>query len=452
MVTRDALFAGLGACLLAGAFGCTEAGPLSDDEMQRLQAFQLQPLAPDSSNAKGDDRDTAKLGKLFFFDGGFSGPLGPYNVAGVNGSLGPAGASGLVSCASCHDPDSGGVDHRSVPAATSLGASYTNRNSPSVCNAAYSPLWQFWDGRKDSLWSQALSPPEGAAEGNTTRLDVAHFLASNYAQEYAAVFGPLPDLSGYPASGKPMDPSWENLPPADQKTVNTVYANFGKAIAAYERLLTSPNFAPSAFDRFMGGDKEAMSPAAIRGARLFIGHAGCAECHSGPMFTDYKFHNIGAPQQGQYVPTSDDGREDGVAGLWNDPFNRRGDFSDSPSDAHLIAFQNPLTDDQKNDLDGLFKTPSLRNVSKTAPYMHDGVYTDLWEVVNHYNFGGESGNYSGEKDPAISPLLLGDGDLDDLIEFLQALEDGPPNDANFIATFPEGLTKAPPCLPGRPCP
>jgi cytochrome c peroxidase len=88
------------------------------------------------------------------------------------------------------------------------------------------------------------------------------------------------------------------------------------------------------------------------------------------------------------------------------------------------------------DLDGQFKTPSLRNVSKTAPYMHDGAYPDLWSVVNHYNFGGESGNYAGEKDPAISPLLLSDGDLDDLIEFLQALEDGPPPDMTLTAPPP----------------
>jgi cytochrome c peroxidase len=436
MVTRDALYAGLGACLLLGALGCTEAGPLSDDEMQRLKAFQLQPLPADPSNTQGDNPKAAQLGKQLFFDRRFSGPLGPYNSAGVNGSRGPAGASGLVSCADCHDPAAGGIDHRSLPAATSLGAGYTPRNSPSVINAAYSPLWQFWDGRKDSLWSQALSPPEGAPEQNSSRLAVVHFLAANYAQPYADVFGPLPDLSDpsrFPATGKPGDPSWDVMTsPADQATVNGVYANFGKAIAAYERLLTSPNFQPSQFDQFMAGDKEAMSPAAIRGARLFIGHAGCAECHSGPMFTDYKFHNIGAPQTGQYVPTSDDGRRDVVKGIKDDPFNRNGAFSESKTDAHYAAFAS-LSDDQLADLDGLFKTPSLRNVSKTAPYMHDGVYADLWAVVNHYNFGGESGNYAGEKDPAISPLLLSDGDLDDLVEFLQALEDGPALDMTLTA-------------------
>jgi cytochrome c peroxidase len=444
MVTRDALLAGLGACLLFSAIGCEEAGPLSGDEMKRLAAFQLAAPPADPSNIWAGDAAAAKLGKRFYFEAGVSGPLGPYNVAGVNGSLGPAGAAGLVSCASCHDPAAGGVDHRSLPAATSLGAGYTTRNSPSVINAAYSPLWQFWDGRKDSLWSQALSPPEGAAEGNTTRLAVVHFLARNYAQAYADVFGPMPDVSDlarFPADGMPGDDSWTKMSPADQMTVNTVYANFGKAIAAYERRLVSPSFEKSAFDRFMDGDGQAISPAAIRGARLFIGHAGCAECHSGPMFSDFGFHNIGAPQQGEYVPPADTGRVDGITPLEADLFNRKGAFSDSVDDAHLIAFATGLTDDQKTELDGQFKTPSLRNVSKTAPYMHDGVYDNLWDVVNHYNFGGETGNYAGEKDPAIAPLLLSTADLDDLVEFLQALEDGP---ALATADFPEGLTAPPP--------
>jgi cytochrome c peroxidase len=73
---------------------------------------------------------------------------------------------------------------------------------------------------------------------------------------------------------------------------------------------------------------------------------------------------------------------------------------------------------------GQFKTPSLRNVSKTAPYMHDGAYQTLWDVVNHYNFGGVTGNYAGDRDPAIAPLMLSDAELADLVEFLEALNDG----------------------------
>ena len=85
---------------------------------------------------------------------------------------------------------------------------------------------------------------------------------------------------------------------ADQTTINTIFANYGKAIAAYERRLVSPAFQPSAFDQFLAGDSAALSPAAIAGAEIFIGRGGCQECHRGPMFSDFQFHNIGAPAGG----------------------------------------------------------------------------------------------------------------------------------------------------------
>ena len=146
------------------AAGCRQTSPFSDADLATLRTFALVPLPPDPSNANADSVAAAALGKLLFFDPRAAGPLGPANVAGENGSLGDAGDTGKVACVSCHDPAMGGSDHRSMPAATSLGANYTPRNSPTIINAAYSPLWQFWDGRADSLWSQALVPPEGVNE------------------------------------------------------------------------------------------------------------------------------------------------------------------------------------------------------------------------------------------------------------------------------------------------
>src|SRR5262249_38051155 len=107
-------------------------------------------------------------------------------------------------------------------------------------------------------------------------------------------------------------------------------------------------------------------------------------------------------------------------------FNRSNpDFSDDITNtAYVQALQTTTPPDG---LAGQFKTPTLRNIAKTAPYMHDGAYQTLWDVVNHYNFGGQTGNYTGEKDPAIPPLMLSDADLSDLVEFLQALDDGPVN-------------------------
>jgi cytochrome c peroxidase len=406
-------------------------GPLSDDEMTRLRAFALPSALPsDPSNWVADSPDAARLGQQLYFDPRYAGDLLPaYNsVAGQNGALGVAPAPGSVSCASCHDPGTAGMDRRSKPNATSLGAGYTGRNAPTVINAAYSPIWQFWDGRADSLWSQALGPPEGGVECNGSRLAVAHLIFDHYRQDYDAIFSTtdppqtLPaDMTAFPLTGKPGDLSYDSLSPDDRTIVDQIYANFGKLIAAYERQLISAAFQPSAFDRFLNGETDALSPAAIRGARLFVGRAGCAECHTGSMFTDYGFHNIGAPQTGEFVPATDRGRFD-MGDLNSSMFNRKGLFSDDRNNPqpHLEALTTTPPDSTK----GQFKTPSLRNVSKTAPYMHDGVYQTLWDVVNHYNFGGSSGTYTGDKDPAIAPLLLSDAELSDLVEFLRALDDG----------------------------
>lgn len=431
----------------AASVSCRQESPFSDTDMAALRTFALVPLPADPSDAVADSAPAAQLGKLLYFDPRTAGALGPANVAGTNGSLGNAGDTGKVACVSCHDPTTGGADLRSLPSATSLGVGYTSRNAPTVINAAYAPLWQFWDGRADSLWSQALSPPEGINEEATSRLAIAHFLAAHYAGPYVAVFGgPFPDLSDttrFPPAGRPGDPAFDGMTPADQQTVDTIYANYGKAIEAYERRLVSTAFAPSVFDQFLAsGDTSLLSPEAIAGAQIFIGRGGCQECHRGPLFTDFQFHNIGAPQIGDHVPATDTGRAAGIPLLLDSAltsmFNRTGAFSDDKTATDTTGLT--VTDDDA----GRFKTPSLRNVSKTAPYMHDGAYADLWEVVNHYNFGGETGQYSGERDPAINPLLLGNDDLDNLIEFLESLEDGPPN---ATADFPEGLTAPPPTLP-----
>jgi len=430
---------------------CSQDGPLSDEEMVQLRKLMLPAsgLAPDPSNVYGDYLNAAQLGKLLFFETRFSGALGPYNLYPTNGALGNVSEAGKVSCASCHDPLTAGADRRSLPPATSLGVSYTRRNAPTVINAAYSPLWQFWDGRADSLWSQALSPPEGPDECAGTRVGVALVLYYHYRTAFEEVFGAgalpddLQDTERFQADARP---GVVDIDPADRALVNGIYANFGKAIAAYERRLVSTAFKPSPFEAFMAGDASAMSPAAIRGARLFVGRAGCAECHSGSMFSDFGFHNIGVPQTGQYPPATDDGRSGGLYGGENvvtNIFNRAGDFSDDKSITkgdHLQPTQPPrLTI-------GQFKTPSLRNVSKTAPYMHDGVYQTLWEVVNHYNFGGSTGPYSGTKDPALAPLLLTDGELGDLVEFLRALDDGEPLDTDDFDQWdgdPQGLLGKP---------
>jgi cytochrome c peroxidase len=426
-------------CLHATA--CTDDTKFTGEELATLQEYALQPLPPDPSNKFADLPAAAVLGKKFYFESRFSGALGPLNDGITNGSLGPAGASGMVSCYSCHDPANGGTDHRSLPGETSLAAGYTGRNAPSVINSAYSDVakggWQFWDGRKDSQWSQALGPSESGAEMNGTRLLIAHVIYDHYKADYEAVFGPLPDLSDtarFPATGKPGQPAFDSMAAADQDAVNRVFASYGKAISAYERRLVSTSFAPAPFDRFLAGDETALDDSQIRGAKLFIGKAACNECHRNATFTDFKFHNIGCPQYGPEVLTTDVGRDGGIASVIADPFNRAGAYSDAHDDSHLTGLATTELDV------GAFKTATLRNVGKTGPYMHDGVYTDLWDVVNHYNFGGATGGYSGKKDPSIIPLLLDDREMSDLVAFLGALTDGDPAPS---PDFPEGLLAVP---------
>jgi cytochrome c peroxidase len=413
---------------------------LSDTDYAKLLTLRLTPgvLPPDPSNIYADDVAAAQLGKRLFFEGGMSGPLGPDNNSVQVGSLGMAGETGKVACVSCHDPARGGADLRSSPGASSLGAGFTGRNSPTVINAAIAPVWQFWDGRKDSLWSQALGPTESGVECNGNRLRTAHFIYENYRTQYEAIFGVMPNLADgarFPRDGKPGMSAWDGMAPESQGEINRVFANFGKAIAAYERRLTSLAFEPSPFDRYLAGERDALTPAELRGAKLFVGRASCTECHRGPLLSDLSFHNIGAPQAGgEHIPTVDEGRSGGVPSVRDDIFNLAGDYSDAIRADHLPQVATP------GDV-GRFKTPTLRNVARTAPYLHNGVYRDLWDVMNHYNFGGATGRYSGEKDPAMAPLLLTDIEMGDIVAFLESLSDGP---ALPTPDFPEGLVAPPP--------
>jgi cytochrome c peroxidase len=191
------------------------------------------PAAPptDPSNARADDPGAAALGKKLFSDG----------------TLSP---SGKVSCASCHDATKQLSD--GLPVSTG-GVSPVTRNAPAI---ALAPLgrWQFWDGRADSMWMQALGPPEAAAEIGSSRLFVDHAVWSTYKAEYEAVWGAMPDLSDttrFPANGTPGSPEWAGMTADDQTAASRVYVNVGKSIAAYERTF---RIQPNALDRYVAGD------------------------------------------------------------------------------------------------------------------------------------------------------------------------------------------------------
>ena len=358
----------------------------------------LPPPPPDPSNAHADDPAAARLGKALFFDPSLSG-------------------NGTVSCASCHRPDRKLADDL----ASSRGMGETTRNAPSIAGAAWSP-WLFWDGRRDSLWAQALAPLESADEHGISRGALAHAIARGHRHEYEAVFGRLPglnDRSRFPEAAGPLGSpeeraAWDAMRPEDRLAVDVVFTNAGKAIAAYERRL---RLAPSRFDRHVealvrAGEATSLDASEQAGLRLFLGRAGCVQCHSGPLFTNHEFHGIGLPPRpGSGV---DPGRREGVVALVTDPFNCLGELSDaSPEACEELRFVKTSGDE----LLGAMRVPSLRNVADTAPYMHDGSLADLPSVLRHYDRAPEP--VAGHSD--LLPLDLDPAELRDLEAFLRTL-------------------------------
>jgi cytochrome c peroxidase len=218
----------------------------------------------------------------------------------------------------------------------------------------------------------------------------------------------------------------------DQRTVNTIMANCGKALEAYERLLVSRD-AP--FDRYVAGDHRALSTSAKRGLKLFIGKAGCESCHKHETFTDQDFHNTGVPQMVTPTKPFDDGRYFDVTRLPN-IWNGAGEFSDDQN-----AGAEKLAGIAKNEsMRGQFRTKSLRHIAETGPYFHNGSLSSLADVVRFYNGGGgdDAGAYPGTKED-LRPLNLSESESEDLVEFLRSLtgESVPANlTMNTSATAP----------------
>jgi cytochrome c peroxidase len=318
----------------------------SENEKVQLASLwigNLQALAPDPTNAVADNAEAAAFGHQLFFDARLS-------------------ANGMISCSTCHQPIRRFTD--GLTRGEAIGTS--KRNTPSIVGTAYSP-WLYWDGRKDSQWAQALAPLEDSNEHGSSRLHVLSIVASvsRYRKTYENLFGSPPDL-------------------LVQEEIDRAFANVGKSIAAYERLLMPGE---SRFDRYVkhvldGGDhlaQEFLSKQEIRGLRLFVGDARCTECHNGPLFTNNEFHNTGllsAPGE-----TPDRGRIDGVRTVMSDPFNCLGPFNDDPepSCAELRFARTGA------ELIGATRTPSLRNLSNTAPFQRKGQIDTLAAVLEHYN-------------------------------------------------------------------
>ena len=374
-----------------------------------LRMAPLPALPPDPSNAVADDPRAARLGRRLFFDPRLS-------------------ADGRRSCASCHDPARGWTDGRPASDPENRFA----RNAPSLWNTAYN-RWYFWDGRADSAWAQALGPLEGEAELGSNRLRLLHRVRTEpeLASAYGEVFGPLPEGTGDPdrfppdarplprAPEHPLQQAWARMSESDQHQANVVFTNLGKALAAFERTLAVRD---TALDRYVvrvrsGGDPAAageLSPAAVRGLELFVGRGQCTLCHSGPLLSDGEFHDVGIALAADFRSV-DPARHRGALELLQSPFTRVGPYADAADPGAPVQFL-----ETRSEQLGQFKTPSLRGVADTAPYMHDGRFATLEEVVRFYDTR-QGAAPLGHPTTLLQPLHLTEEEVADLVAFLESL-------------------------------
>src|SRR3954471_20176623 len=340
------------ALTMCGQSGDATFSPL---EMSVIHTLSPLPALPvDTTNKYRDSAAATLLGQKLFFDPRLAGPIQAGTPA--EGQLGAIGEKYKIACSNCHMPASKWLfDIRSnnggpIPNATALGSNWMTRNVSSIVNTVFyvnprtQAHWRENDGFSDSEWFDAQSEPEGPPVQNGSRLQLAHLIFEHYRQDYNDAFPdwPLPSsLSNYtrfPATGSPYTDAakWNSLSAGDKEIINRILANYGKGMEAFLRKLVSRN-AP--FDRYVAGDESAISANAKRGLKLFIGKAGCINCHNTPLFSDDDFHVLGLhidPTLSPHADPNEIGRAFNQA-LICDPsvadgeFGVNGHFSDDPT-------------------------------------------------------------------------------------------------------------------------
>jgi cytochrome c peroxidase len=379
------------------------------DLLGSMSLNQLGATPKDPSNAVADSEQAAVLGQKLFFDKRLS-------------------SDGSVACVTCHSPAKYFADDQAL----SEGVGMTNRKAPSIVGSAFYKSY-FWDGRADSQWSQALGPLESGVEHGGDRTQYARVVFQHYKTEFETLFGQMPDLSDisrFPNHAGPVENNrannaWQLMYPVDRSAVTRVFVNIGKVIAAYERKL---NPGRSRFDNFVETlahpdhdpiASETLNDEEMAGLRLFIGKAGCVSCHNGPLLTDTQFHNTG-------VPTPEDskldlGRGTGLQKLAASEFTCLSEYSDAKANQCNALGGNADTYDTSSEIknmNGAFKTPSLRGASLHAPFMHAGQLSNLQQVLRHYNSAPRAPTGQSE----IKPLNLSNLEMQKIQAFLKSLE------------------------------
>lgn len=342
------------ACLLLISGGCL--GVVQSAVAQQTPA--LAPLPPIKQLVPQDNPMTPQkiaLGKMLFFDPRLSG-------------------DSSMSCAKCHDPEQGFSNGQQLSDAYP-GTKHW-RGVPTVLNAAYAKML-FWDGRSPNLEDQATGPIQAPIEMNQNPDHLVHKLRQipYYREQFKKVF-----------------------------KSDVTFKNIAKAIATFERTIISRNVP---FDAYLQGDKSALTAQEVRGLELFSGKANCIACHNGPVLSDGKLHALGTPEIKPLRMDSDRiaTRHFFAQGAGYKNFRISADYG-----RELIT---KSAEDRFK-----FKTPSLREIDETAPYMHNGAFVTLEEVVSFYNKGaGKIPN----KDPLLKPLGLTQQEQTDLVAFLEAL-------------------------------
>lgn len=299
-----------------------------------------------------------ELGRLLFFDPRLSG-------------------DGGISCASCHDPAKGWGDGKALSEGYPGTKHY--RNAQTVFNSAY---------MKELFWIGSVADLETVVRVHLTSAFLMHAdgqlleerlrQVPEYSRRFQQIFGTLP-----------------------------MFGQIVNAISSFARTIVSKNVP---FDRYMRGEKDALSPQAVKGLGLFEAKAGCIQCHNGPLLTDHNYHNVSVPENPE---------------LRSDPLRQIGLRYDHLNHG-VPAYQKIIQDlgryiiSKKNGDKGKFRTPSLREVTRTGPYMHNGVFTTLDEVIEFYDRGGGDDPF-GTKSSLLKPLGLTKEEKAALRSFLESL-------------------------------
>ena len=349
---------------------------LSADEIEQTLSFGPWPPSfhSDPSNRVSNNARAIALGEALFND----------PVLSVDGGF---------SCASCHDPEQAFT----TPEARALDRVLIDRNTPSLRNLA-GLRWYGWGGKSDNLWAASLHPiieeQEMAHSPESLKTAISE---SAYIDDFEAIFGVIQDQGP-----------------------ELVLVNTAKALSAYLETLVTDR---TQFDDFRDALERRDFPAAAyypeaaqRGLQLFLGRGNCVFCHNGPRFSNNEFHDAGVPYFLNETEV-DEGRFGGLNFLLLSPYTLDGDWNDDPDKQGAWAVRNVRR--SHSDF-GTFRTPSLRGVAETAPYMHDGSLDDLDAVVRHYNeIDIERLHADGEA--ILSELNLSEQEIADLVVFLETL-------------------------------